>query len=313
MRKIIGLFLLILVLNPLEVKANIVCNDGTISPSCSTCHKGCCSRHGGCSGSSSSGSSSSNSHSSSGSSSSSSTNKNPVTPEIVKSSDTSLKKVTVDDEDIIIADNMVYSTTNDNVMIIVVATDSKATVDYQNKPDLTIGENVINIKVTAENGNVKNYKLNITKEKVLSANKNIKIFVAGQEIIFKLFASDIVNIANDQENLDITYELEDPNAHAEIIGNENLQVGYNEVIVRVTAENGEEQDYILLVEKAEDEKENKEDDEEIKEEEETDIQKENPDDKIFENGKLAICVAFGSSFLLGVTGYLIYNGIKKTH
>ena len=39
---------IVLLLIPLTVYANIECNDGTISPSCSDCHTGCCSRHGGC-------------------------------------------------------------------------------------------------------------------------------------------------------------------------------------------------------------------------------------------------------------------------
>ncbi len=30
------------------VKANIMCNDGTVSKSCTDCHSGCCSYHGGC-------------------------------------------------------------------------------------------------------------------------------------------------------------------------------------------------------------------------------------------------------------------------
>ena len=30
------------------VNANIICNDGTRSKSCTDCHQGCCSRHGGC-------------------------------------------------------------------------------------------------------------------------------------------------------------------------------------------------------------------------------------------------------------------------
>lgn len=33
---------------PTMVNANIVCNDGTVSPTCTDCHRGCCSRHGGC-------------------------------------------------------------------------------------------------------------------------------------------------------------------------------------------------------------------------------------------------------------------------
>ncbi|MBR3898179.1 MAG: hypothetical protein IKJ43_02730 [Bacilli bacterium] len=40
--------LLLLVIIPLNVKANIMCNDGTESPTCTDCHRGCCSWHGGC-------------------------------------------------------------------------------------------------------------------------------------------------------------------------------------------------------------------------------------------------------------------------
>ena len=35
-------------LYPKVVFANIMCNDGTVSPSCTDCHQGCCSWHGGC-------------------------------------------------------------------------------------------------------------------------------------------------------------------------------------------------------------------------------------------------------------------------
>ena len=39
-----GVFLL----KPSLVFANIMCVDGTESPTCSYCHQGCCSHHGGC-------------------------------------------------------------------------------------------------------------------------------------------------------------------------------------------------------------------------------------------------------------------------
>ena len=41
-------FLLFFLLCPVVVNANIMCNDGTRSPSCGDCHQGCCSHHGGC-------------------------------------------------------------------------------------------------------------------------------------------------------------------------------------------------------------------------------------------------------------------------
>lgn len=47
MKKLI-VFTTILLIFPFVVNANIICNDGTISPSCQTCHTGCCSGHNGC-------------------------------------------------------------------------------------------------------------------------------------------------------------------------------------------------------------------------------------------------------------------------
>lgn len=46
-KKVFVIIVLFLFL-PISVKANIICNDGTESPSCSDCHQGCCSWHGGC-------------------------------------------------------------------------------------------------------------------------------------------------------------------------------------------------------------------------------------------------------------------------
>ena len=46
--KFIMFLLLLIIFWPANVFANIRCNDGTISPSCSDCHQGCCSHHGGC-------------------------------------------------------------------------------------------------------------------------------------------------------------------------------------------------------------------------------------------------------------------------
>ena len=47
-KRIMLILLLVVVLFPITVRANIVCNDGTTSPSCADCHQGCCSHHGGC-------------------------------------------------------------------------------------------------------------------------------------------------------------------------------------------------------------------------------------------------------------------------
>ena len=36
------------VMLPVDNAGSLVCNDGTLSPTCDSCHSGCCSRHGGC-------------------------------------------------------------------------------------------------------------------------------------------------------------------------------------------------------------------------------------------------------------------------
>ena len=44
-----GFIIILILFSFLIVNANIICNDGSVSKSCKTCHRGCCSRHGGCS------------------------------------------------------------------------------------------------------------------------------------------------------------------------------------------------------------------------------------------------------------------------
>ena len=40
--------IIVLLLLPITINANIICNDGTESKTCETCHQGCCSHHDGC-------------------------------------------------------------------------------------------------------------------------------------------------------------------------------------------------------------------------------------------------------------------------
>ena len=200
-------FVLLMMFLPIVVNANIVCNDGTISPSCGDCHKGCCSSHGGCSNSSSSSNSTNVETNTNNSSSSESTNSNNnnytnnnviETPAIVepsKSSDATLKELTIDDKKIDISNDMSYATTNETISINAIANDDKAKVDYDQNPELVIGDNIINIKVTAENGKVKEYKLNITREKILSNNTNIKIKVNDEEVTFNEYKSEPIYLS----------------------------------------------------------------------------------------------------------------------
>ena len=97
-----------------------------------------------------------------------------------KSSDNTLKSVKIDGEEIVVADRMQYETNKMNVTISVETNDSNATTDIDDGY-LVVGENNINITVTAEDGSKKDYVLTIKR---LSDNTNIKIKIDGEEIEF---------------------------------------------------------------------------------------------------------------------------------
>lgn len=48
MKKVVMIFTIILFCTCIDVKANIICNDGKESDTCVDCHQGCCSGHDGC-------------------------------------------------------------------------------------------------------------------------------------------------------------------------------------------------------------------------------------------------------------------------
>ena len=163
-----------------------------------------------------------------------------------KSSDNTLKTVTVDGENIEISNQMNYKTKNEKIDILVETNDSRASYNIDNQT-LNVGANIINIKVTAENGDVKNYKLVVNREK-LSSNTNIKIVVDDNIINFILGKADI-DVSSDTKNLNYKYELEDKNSKVVVDGDKDLESGENLVTFTVIAEDGTEAKYKLKVNK----------------------------------------------------------------
>lgn len=163
-----------------------------------------------------------------------------------KSSDNTLKTVTVDGENIEISNQMNYKTKNEKINILVETNDSRASYNIDDQT-LNVGVNIINIKVTAENGDVKNYKLVVNREK-LSSNTNIKIVVDDDEINFTLGKADI-DVSSDTKNLNYKYELEDENSKVVVDGDKDLKSGENLVTFTVIAEDGTEVKYELKVNK----------------------------------------------------------------
>ncbi len=103
--------------------------------------------------------------------------------------------------------------------------------------DLDEGLNVINIDVTASNGEVRTYILNVTREDINSPF--IKSLDAGDYSFDSEFDKNIyeysVSVDNEITSLDLSYILEDPLGFASISGNENFVVGSNVVTITVLA------------------------------------------------------------------------------
>lgn len=141
---------------------------------------------------------------------------------------------------------------------------------------LNIGNNVIILKVIAENELVNIYTLNITrnnkpsetttkaketnktnstntqKEEINSNNYLREILINGESLIFnKEEYEHKITVPYNTGKLEIAANTEDENATYEIIGNENLEVGENVYIIKVQAENGTIREYKIIVQRKE--------------------------------------------------------------
>ena len=104
-------------------------------------------------------------------------NTKPQTPEtkptvstpVQKSEDTSLKYIKIDNQDITISEDMNFETDKKNIELNIEPTDNKSIVEFNNN-ELILGENEIIIKVTAEAGNTKEYKLIVTRKEIKQEN-----------------------------------------------------------------------------------------------------------------------------------------------
>lgn len=125
--------------------------------------------------------------------------------QVAKSDDTSLKYVKINNKPIVISETMTYETTGKNIDLDIKANDNKATVEF-NIQELNTGENEVIIKVTAEAGNIKEYKLIITKNEAIS-NVVIKEFTLGaSKVDFKNNKATINKLAN-ESSFKYSYKL----------------------------------------------------------------------------------------------------------
>lgn len=168
-----------------------------------------------------------------------------VEPVIIKSSDTSLKEIKINNEAIDINDNMNYSTKESTVEINVTTNHSKANVNISNNyKNLEIGNNKIIITVTAENGDKLDYLLNIYK---LNSNNKAIIKYNNNKIKFTKNKSDKITVKKNTKKITFDVLLEDSNAKSNAKKSYKLKKGNNKINITITAENGEKRKYIINV------------------------------------------------------------------
>jgi len=133
--------------------------------------------------------------------------------------------------------------------------DKKAKVEILDNEPLTVGEvKQIYVKVTAEDGSVRMYTINATRS-ALSSNAYLKELSAGKFNLNQTFDKTklnySVNVDANTNSLDLKALAENDKAKVEILGNSNLKVGSNMLMISVTDENGFSKIYQLDVIKPE--------------------------------------------------------------
>lgn len=126
------------------------------------------------------------------------------------------------------------------------AADSKAKVSIEGNKDLKEGDNVIKIKVTAEDSTTRTYFITATKGDVAGTTTDTKLqlstlSISRVELDFKPETySYEFSLSSYVKNLDITATPNQENAKVEITGNEELKAGKNVITILVSSANGEE-------------------------------------------------------------------------
>lgn len=140
----------------------------------------------------------------------------------------------------------------DKMQIEATPNSEKAKVTINGNDNLRVGDNVFKINVEAENGKVTIYSINVVRkeqgEKISNNNSIKSITIKNHSIDFKSNVYKYTIKANEKE-LDLIITLDDENATYKIFGNENLKNG-SEIKIKVTAENGDEKTYTLVIKKS---------------------------------------------------------------
>lgn len=126
------------------------------------------------------------------------------------------------------------------------AVDDNAKVEIIGNDKLLEGENTIEIKVTAEDGTVRTYKINVTKgEEIVSTDFGLSELSVSGYTLTPNFSTNVYEYKLDIEDetvtsLDVNANSTVEGATVDIAGNNNLKLGENIITILVKSEDGEE-------------------------------------------------------------------------
>lgn len=182
-----------------------------------------------------------------------------------KSSNNNLKSLQLDIEGISPAFNknktQYYITVPNeilNINVTAVPEDSKSNVQISGNKNIPEGNSRVIILVTAENGNKKEYFINVIKTNNSElANSNLENLAIENIMLIPEFNTDVTDytaeISSEITQLNILAVPQNVNAQVRIVGNENLQIGENVITITVLAQDGQTSKiYNIVVNKSED-------------------------------------------------------------
>jgi len=128
--------------------------------------------------------------------------------------------------------------------------DERAVVLVEHFEEIDVEQPII-ITVTAENGEVRTYTINLRyEEEVLDSNTRLRFLeVAGYNLKFDADINSYTLRIGDETSLIIDYETESEFAEVEIIGNSNLK-NKSQIRIEVTAQDGTQDVYLLDIRKS---------------------------------------------------------------
>ncbi len=150
-----------------------------------------------------------------------------------RSTNANLGSLKVDGVDIAINNEMYATTGNENPSIVAIPSSDKASIKIDKPEKFVYGDNIVTITITAENFYVvKTYTLHLKLVSTDATLKNLKI--DGK----KVKVSDKTEYRTDKKKISIEAVTNNKNATVSFENADNLKLGKNKVIVRVTAEDG---------------------------------------------------------------------------